>query len=280
MYQFWETIIRPVAEAVTAERIVEIGALRAQNTENIIKFGAENCVVHVIDPAPSVPDEHWSKYGDRVVFHKALSLDVLPGLPPFDLGLIDGDHNWYTVYHELKAIEAVHRQAAKPMPALVFHDVGWPYGRRDLYYNPSTIPDEFRQPYAKQGMVPGRSELVAEAGVNPQLDNAIREGGPRNGVLTAIEDFLAESGDGYRFELIPVYFGFGILISQDRLALQPQLAAAIDHILSPDNLKRMLRTQEDIMISFLVTLQRINAQKQDLERMAAGQAPSVTANTN
>ena len=69
MYQFWETIIQPVAEAVNAERIVEIGALRAQNTDNIIKFGAENCVVHVIDPAPSVPDEHWLKYGERVVFH-------------------------------------------------------------------------------------------------------------------------------------------------------------------------------------------------------------------
>ena len=35
------------------------------------------------------------------------------------------------------------------------HDVGWPYGRRDLYYAPEQIPEEFRQPYRRAGHAAG-----------------------------------------------------------------------------------------------------------------------------
>jgi hypothetical protein len=28
---------------------------------------------------------------------------------------------------------------------IFFHDVGRPYGRRDMYYQPETVPPEFRQ---------------------------------------------------------------------------------------------------------------------------------------
>ena len=80
-----------------------------------------------------------------------------------DAALIDGDHNWYTVYHELRLLHEVARAAGEPLPLLILHDVGWPYGRRDLYYGPEQIPEEFRQPYAQQGMLKGSSELL-EAG--------------------------------------------------------------------------------------------------------------------
>ena len=45
--------------------------------------------------------------------------------------------------------------AGAPLPVLILHDVCWPYGRRDLYYVPERIPEEFRQPYAQRGMRPG-----------------------------------------------------------------------------------------------------------------------------
>ncbi len=47
------------------------------------------------------------------------------------------------------------QDAGTPLPVLILHDVGWPYGRRDLYYTPETIPEEFRQPYEQAGMLPG-----------------------------------------------------------------------------------------------------------------------------
>ena len=116
------------------------------------------------------------------------SLEVLPNLKgkSFDCVIIDGDHNWYTVYNELQLLEPIISENG----AIFLHDISWPYGRRDLYYCPERIPPEFRHPYAKKGIIKGQSELAANGGHNPDLNNATLEGGPRNGVLTAIEDFM------------------------------------------------------------------------------------------
>jgi hypothetical protein len=43
---------------------------------------------------------------------------------------------------------------------------------------------------------------------------AAHEGGPRNGVLTAIEDFM-EGRDNLRLAIVPAFFGFGILWEKD-----------------------------------------------------------------
>ena len=79
----------------------------------------------------------------------------------------------------------------------------WPYGRRDLYYQPDTIPAEFRHPFAEKGIVRGQSRLAEVGGLNSRnYQNALEEGGPKNGVLTAIEDFLALHPGDYRFFMI------------------------------------------------------------------------------
>ena len=108
---------------------------------------------------------------------------------------------------------------------LILHDVLWPYGRRDLYYTPETIPEQFRHPYAQRGMRPGRSELLPEGGggVSPTLNNALFEGGPRNGVMTAVEDFIAESDEALRLVVVPIYFGLAIVVSEERLERVPEL---------------------------------------------------------
>ncbi len=92
------------------------------------------------------------------------------------------------------------------------HDVGWPYGRRDGYYNPDSIPDEYLKPHEKKGMRPGSAELVEEGGLNWNLDNAISENGPRNGVLTAVEDFLEETEQEIELVQVPGLHGLGILV--------------------------------------------------------------------
>ena len=108
------------------------------------------------------------------------------GCPPMDAALIDGDHNWYTVYNELRLLREVARDAGAPLPVMILHDVGWPYGRRDLYYAPETIPEEFRQPYAQAGMRPDAQAAHAvrrRASTRPCTTPQV-EGGPRNGVMT------------------------------------------------------------------------------------------------
>ena len=83
------------------------------------------------------------------------------------------------------------RRAGAFLPVMVMHDVGWPYGRRDLYYEPEQIPAEFRQPYDQRGMGRARKKLLPKGGggLNPWMNNAETEGGPRNGVMTALDDF-------------------------------------------------------------------------------------------
>jgi hypothetical protein len=148
----------------------------------------------------------------------------------YDCFLIDGDHNWYTVFNELDLIRQ--RSLLRPGGMIFFHDVEWPYGRRDLYYQPQTIPAQYRNDFDRKGVQRGQTALVDSGGGNAHLCNAIREGGPRNGVLTAIEDFLAEYPSEYQFCRIRAQHGLGILQSrssnpaENRAFLAIRVAAA------------------------------------------------------
>ncbi len=201
----------PIIERVKASYIVEIGSDTGINTKNILKY----CIDHdahmtAIDPLPGFDvDEFKAEYGDKFEIYKELSLSRLPLLKDYDVILIDGDHNWYTVYNELKTIERQFK--GKKFPLIFLHDVCWPYGRRDLYYNPENIPETQRQPYKKLGVYPGQSNLKEKGGLNEFSCNSIYENTPKNGVLTAIEQFIDESELEFSFETIEAFFGLGIL---------------------------------------------------------------------
>src|SRR5882762_1215141 len=105
MFPFWKTVIEPIMRASGARRVVEIGALRGETTVLALDALVADAELHVIDPLPEFdPAEHEQRFPGRYVFHRDLSLNVLPDAPPFDLALIDGDHNWYTVYNELRLL--------------------------------------------------------------------------------------------------------------------------------------------------------------------------------
>src|SRR2546423_9773540 len=144
--------------------------------------------------------------------HSGLSLDVLPQLPPAEVALVDGDHNWYTVFNELRLLQRTARLAGRPAPVVLCHDAGWPYARRDQYCDPETIPAEFRQPWARGGIVRGRSELAGDDGLNPAFCNALYEGGPKNGVLTAVEDFAEAAGEPIAVSINGDQYGLAVLV--------------------------------------------------------------------
>src|SRR5690606_14663913 len=172
MFPLWDDIIAPVIDALRARRVIEIGALRGETTTRMLKRLGGDCELHVIDPAPQFdPAEHERAFPGRYHFHLGASHDVLGDLPPADVVLVDGDHNWYTVYHELRLLAETSRRTRTPLPVLVPHDVGWPYGRRDLYYAPERIPAEHRQPHRQAGMRPGRSALMDNGGLNRDMQD-------------------------------------------------------------------------------------------------------------
>jgi hypothetical protein len=253
VYPFWDLAILPILQTSGARRIVEIGALKGDTTVRMLEGLGPDVELHVIDPLPAFdPAEHERRFAGRYLFHRDLSLHVLDQLPAMDVALVDGDHNWYTVYHELLALRDVARREGRAMPVLVLHDVGWPYGRRDLYYAPEQIPEEHRQPYARRGIVRGSDELAESGGANSENCNAIHEGGPRNGVMTALDDFVAEHDRPMRVVVLPVYHGLAIAAETEVLAAHPELAALLDRLESAEGQLALAELAEAQRIELVV----------------------------
>ena len=258
MVVFWESVVKPLLEASSPRVIVEVGVARGETTVKLLELSARTgCTVHAIDPAPQPSfevDFLQQQHGDRFVFHKKPSLEVLPRLEGVDAALLDGDHNWFTVYRELQALEAQAEATGGEPPLTVLHDIGWPYGRRDGYYDPGTIPPEYRQPHRKAGIVRHRSELADNGGVNRNLDNAIAEGTPRNGVRTAVEDFLATSEHPYEFRSVAGFHGLGILVSHQRLEESGDLQRLLEELASPAWLNAHCERLEEARLELLARL--------------------------
>jgi GT2 family glycosyltransferase/spore maturation protein CgeB len=218
MNRFWDIVIKPCLQAIEAKKIVEIGSDRGIGTQNIIEYCKQVQGEAIsVDPFPKYDYKEWEKeYEGLFKLYADLSLSRLPLLDNYDAILIDGDHNWYTVYNELKIVQKTFD--GRGLPLIFIHDIDWPYGRRDLYYNPDNIPAAYRQAYAKKGVLPDQLNLVDEGGLNDHLYNAIYENNIKNGVFTAIEDFIKEypKQEEIGFLHIAGIFGLGIIYNKHK----------------------------------------------------------------
>ena len=254
MHPFWQSVIEPLLDAADAKTVVEIGAERGHTTGRVLAWAAQRGVttVHAIDPAPQFDVARWQlEYGDLFQMHRGRSLDVLGGIATIDAALIDGDHNWFTVTSELRLLAEGARKSEQPLPLVIAHDAGWPYGRRDMYYDPNTIPVEYRHDAARAGMSPGRSEL-GNPGINGGLWNATSEGGPRNGVLTAIEDFAGEYAEACELIVIEGMHGLAVLCDRNRQSAAPGLSAELDRVRSAEFQRQWLTAIERARIAATV----------------------------
>jgi len=160
------------------------------------------------------PEDFLKELGRRegISVITATSLEALPGLPAADVYLIDGDHNYYTVERETSIILEKAESEGKT-PLLLYHDVCWPCDRRDLYYCPENIPQEWRQDHVHHmGMVLDSDELSPNGfRAFGSVAAARRRGGERNGVRTAIEDAVRRFSD-WEFRIVPAIFGLGVVL--------------------------------------------------------------------
>ena len=108
---------------------VMLPVLDAAGVRSVVEAGSGARVV-AIDPSPQ---ERLARLADEraeLELIRMTSLAALPNIGHVDAVIIDGDHNYFTVREELRAVAA----AAEELPLLLFHDVGWPHARRDDYY--------------------------------------------------------------------------------------------------------------------------------------------------
>jgi hypothetical protein len=219
-------ILVPLLDAAGARSVVEIGSYEGDLTRELLEWadGAGGARVTAIEPMPQpklveLADRYPALELIRETSHRALCHIDLP-----DAVIVDGDHNYYTVSEELRLIGE--RARGAELPLLLFHDVGWPHGRRDLFFEPEEVPVEYRESIARGGyLFPGEAGLASGGLPFPRV--ARREGGPRNGVLTAVEDF-ASAHEETRLAIVPVFFGLGVLWREDAA-----WASAVAEIVEP-----------------------------------------------
>jgi predicted O-methyltransferase YrrM len=210
-----ETTIKQLLVERKLKAVLEIGVESGVHTRLLLQV-LEPLDGHLtsIDPKIGLLLKLRLRRVRRVRLVEAPSLEALPRLQAegarYDCAIVDGDHNWYTVFHELEGLAPMMDRRA----VILLHDVDWPYARRDMYYAPERIPAEFRHPHARRGVIEGQHDLAPRGGggKNPNLWNALHEGGPRNGVLTAVEDFVAaHPAAGWKLRLVPSFNGLGVL---------------------------------------------------------------------
>jgi hypothetical protein len=273
--------ILSLLEAASPRVIVEVGIEAGHTTVELLEL-ASRCdgIVHAIDPSPQSEFDVTKlkrRYGDRLVFHQTTSLDALPHIDHPEAVLIDGDHNWYTVYNELKLLEKKALEHNRPFPLTLLHDVDWPYGRRDLYHDPDSIPEQFRQPFRKGGIVPGQEELSTTGGFNYERYLAVLENTPRNGVRTAIEDFLSETKLALGFQSVVGFYGTGILISEQQLQENEALRKQLQDLESTEWLHEQCGRIEQgrLGVEYLLDRTRLAASRRGLDEAEQADARPV-----
>jgi Methyltransferase domain len=217
-------IVIPLLDAAGARSVVEVGSYAGDVTRLLLDWAAESGArVWAVDPSPKEPLVQLAGERPELELIRAPSPDALRDVPVPDAAVIDGDHNYWTVSEELRLI--AERAADAELPLLMFHDVCWPHARRDDYFDPELVPEEHRQP-----LVEGANLYPGEPGIRPGglpfHYAAAREGGPRNGVLTAVEDFVA-GREGLRLAVVPAFFGLGVVWRRDA-PWAPAVAEVLD----------------------------------------------------
>jgi hypothetical protein len=89
----------------------------------------------------------------------------------FDLFLIDGDHNYHTVFNELKLIESF----LKPTSLIVCDDYQGRYSEKDMFYSE-------------------REEYKGVKDATPRTDSK------KQGVRNAVIDYVDQSSIGWRID--------------------------------------------------------------------------------
>ncbi len=211
----FDDVIDGALDVVGARRVAEIGAEGGEFSARLADWADRtDGQVVCVDPAPSDRLVVLARERSRVELLREFSPGVLADVDRCDVYVLDGDHNYATVSAELFALRD--RILEADAPALVIlHDVAWPCARRDQYYAPERLSEDERHPFTFEGAIVPDDPGVVDSGFGGAGSFAVacEEGGERNGVLTAVEDFREEVG-GLGFCRIPAIFGLGFLYAE------------------------------------------------------------------
>lgn len=222
-----DEIILGLVDGCQPKSILEIGSESGGFSEKLLqRCEATGAELVTIEPFPSERVLELAKHAKQ--FHLFIDKSIshlLDNGCRSDFAVIDGDHNWFTVYNELTLIAKSWAERGTT-GTIVLHDVAWPCARRDMYYDPSAIPPQAVQPHTyKHGVTPGHDGVI-DGGFRGagNFAWAVDAGGPCNGVLTAIEDFM-DDHPGWTYRSINAVLGLGVLTRTG--SREDEVAAAV-----------------------------------------------------
>lgn len=200
-------LIKGLIEAAAPSSICEIGSDQGMTTQLLREYcEGQGCKLHSVDPAFSAT----RKIDDVLSQYNCLSIDYLKNQAPSEVYFLDGDHNYYTMATELQLI---HENKIAGKSCLVFiHDVGWPWGGIDMFYNNKNIPEDKRKQTQNSPVISMYKGLNEDEGRGLPMNGlsvALEDQG-KSGVVTAIEDFMAGHAQ-WQYVSIPSIFGLGVL---------------------------------------------------------------------
>lgn len=210
MNVFWDAILKSVVELERPSAVVLVGG--ADACVRTILDAPHGPMVHAIAPAPSTETQPiLEEYPDRFFFRRGLGLNAAESFPvPCGLVIIDGDHNGFDAINELRLIAEQTRDAGLGFPLVLLSETGRSFGRRETPRDPESIPVANRQAH---------EEAATKSNSDESTDVS---------VLTAIEDFIAESDVDLHILLPTGRGGLGILHSPRHVADNSRLREFLD----------------------------------------------------
>ena len=228
----FKSIYMPIMQILNPKEITEIGTDQGNNTEILKEYCIQNDA-HLVIVDPAGNDFYAQDKIAAITIKKEKSIEYLEGQQSAsDVYFVDGDHNYDTVSLELQLINKLSLSSNKPV-VVFMHDISWPWAYRDLYYS--------------LGAEVGDEDITSDEGVSlydAATDNkgipstgqyAFRkfEGGEKNGVRRALEDFLKVE---QHWNLVDIHslYGLGILWSEQhmnarQLSLMREVGAHFDY---------------------------------------------------
>ena len=173
---------------------------------------------------------------------KGEELSILKNFKDFDAIFINGDSNWYTVYNELNIIKKNNVE----FPLVLICNNLFPNMRRDSYIDPKIIPSEFLNEYTDELDIDGIN-------IKDGLYHAVDDNSPKNGVFTAIEDFLSEN---YNVDMLDLKLTCGVTILYSNNGVNQIRIGLIKDIISNNPIK--FDELHDISIQNQLLLDYIN----------------------
>ena len=152
------------------------------------------------------------------------------------------------------------------------HGVDGPQGRRDQYLDPEAIPAALPPAVRPPRRAAGQVEL-ADDGLDAHLCNALVSGGERNGVRTAVEDFVRESDVAWKQYDLHGAHGVSVLVTAEAVADNAALSDVLDGLSDAETLRAWVERLEELRVGAELEAARCAPQ---LQRASVPAAP-VTA---